>query len=198
VPLVSLRHLLANRTRACAHNPLRRHIDDVEATILTCLVVAFLVVAPVLCIVTGRLADAAGLREQRAEQAWHAVPAVLTQSAAQGLAGQDAAWGAAWVNARWQSPDGTQHRGPIAVGLTAKAGQRVTIWVTGSGQVTHPPLSHGEIMDGIANAAMATAAGTAVLFGIMAAVIRAAVNRRRIAAWTRAWDAVGPSWTSLR
>lgn len=195
---MSLRHLMAIRTRGCARNPLRRRIDDVETAIMTGLVVLFLVVGPLLCIVTGRLADAAGLREQRAEQAWRPVKAVLEQSAAQGLAGQDAAWGAAWVQARWRAPNGRDKSGPIAVGLTAKAGQKVTIWVTDSGQVTHPPLSHGEVLDGIANAAMATAAGVAALFGIVAAVIRAAINRRRMADWTRDWDVVGPRWTSLR
>ena len=195
---MSLRHLLAIRTRGCAHNPLRRRIDDVETAFMTGIVVLFLVVAPLLCVVTGRLADAAGLREQRAESSWRPVQAVLEQSAAQGLAGQDAAWGAAWVKASWRAPDGKQSGGIIAVGLTAKAHQRVTIWVTRSGQVTHPPLSHGEVLDGIANAAMATAAGAAALFGLIAAVIRAGVNRRRMAGWARAWDVVGPRWTSLR
>lgn len=195
---MSIRHLLAIRTGGCARNPLRRHIDDVETAILTGLVVLFLVAAPLLCIFTGRLADAAGLREQRAEQSWRPVHAVLGQNAAEGLAGQDATWGAAWVKASWRAPDGQPKNGVIAVGLTAKAGQKVTIWVTRSGQVTHPPLSHGEVLDGIANAAMATGAGVAALFGLGAAVIRAAVNRRRMAAWTRAWDVVGPRWTSLR
>jgi len=165
---MSLRHLLAIRTRGCARNPLRRRIDNVETTIMTGLIMLCLVVAPLLCIVTGRLADAAGLREQHAEQAWSPVRAVLDQSAAQGLAGQDAAWGAAWVQAHWRTPDGQQHSGAIAVGLTAKANQKVTIWVTESGQVTHPPLSHGEVLDGIANAAMATAAGVAASFAIVA------------------------------
>ena len=195
---MSLRHLLAIRARGCARSPLRRRIDDVETAVVTGLVVLFLVVAPLLCIVTGRLADAAGLREQRAEQAWQPVRAVLQQSAAQGLAGQDAAWGAAWVQARWTAPDGQPRSGPIAVGLTAKVHQKVTIWVTESGQVTHPPLSHGEVLDGIANAAMATAAGVAALFAIVAAAIRAAINRRRMAEWTRDWDVVGPRWTLLR
>ena len=165
---------------------------------MTGLVVLCLVVAPLLCVFTGRLADAAGLREQRAEQTWSPVKAVLEQSAAQGLAGQDATWGAAWVQARWRAPDGQQRSGPIAVGLTAKAKQKVTIWVTQSGQVTHPPLSHGEVLDGIANAAMATAAGVAAFFVIVAAVIRSAINRRRMAGWARDWDVVGPRWTSLR
>jgi len=165
---------------------------------MTGIVVLFLVVAPLACVLTGRLADAAGLREQRAEQAWRSVPAVLQQSAAQGLAGQDEAWGAAWVKARWVAPDGRAKTGIIAVGLTAKAEQKVTIWVTESGQVTQPPLTHGEVLDGIANAAMATAAGVAALFGIGAAVMRASVNRRRMAAWARDWDVVGPTWTSAR
>jgi hypothetical protein len=189
---------MANRTRGCARNPLRRRIDDVEASILTGIVVLFLVVAPLVCVVTGRLADAAGLREQRSEQTWRPAQAILEQSAAQGLAGQDAAWGAAWVRARWDAPDGQQKTGLIAVDLNAKAKEKVTIWVTGSGQVTHPPLSHGEVLDGIANAVMATAAGVAAVFGIGAAVMRAGVNRRRMAAWARDWDVVGPTWTSLR
>src|SRR5262245_23125256 len=195
---MSLRHLLAIRTRGCARNPLRRRIDDVETAIMTGLVVLCLVVGPLLCIFTGRLADAAGLREQRAEQAWSPVQAVLKQGAAQGLAGQDAAWGAAWVEASWHAPDGQERSGPIAVGLTAKANQKVTIWVTESGQVTHPPLSHGEVLEGIANSAMATAAGVAAFFAIVAAVVRSVINRRRMAAWTRDWDVVGPRWTLLR
>ena len=195
---MSLRHLLANRTRGCARNPLRRRIDDVETSIMTGIVVLFLIVAPLLCVFTGRLADAAGLREQRAESSWRPVQAVLVQSAAEGQAAQDAAWGAAWVKADWRAPDGRQTGGVIAVGLTAKAGQRVTIWVTRSGQVTRPPLSHGEVLDGIANAVMATAAGVAALLGLVAAVIRGAANRRRMAAWARDWDVVGPRWTSLR
>jgi hypothetical protein len=195
---MSLRHLLANRTRGCAHNPLRRPIDDVETAIMTGLVLLFLVAAPLLCVFTGRLADAAGVREQRTEAGWRPVTAVLEQGAAQGLAGQDAAWGAAWVDARWQAPDGQLRQGTIAVELTAKAGQKVTIWVTRSGDVTHPPLSHGEVLDGIANAAMATAAGVAAFLALVAAVIRAAVNRRRMAEWARDWDVVGPRWTSLR
>jgi hypothetical protein len=195
---VSLRHLLASRTHGCARNPLRRGVDDVEVAIMTGLVVLFLIAAPLLSIMTGRIADAAGLREQQAERAWHPVQAVLVQNASAGLSSQDGGWGAAWVNARWDIPGGKSRTGIIAVGLNAKAGQRVSIWVTGSGQVTHPPLSHDDVLDGIANAILATVAGLAVLLGIAAAVARAAANRRRMAAWERAWEIIGPRWTSLR
>ena len=165
---------------------------------MTGFVVLFLVVAPLVSIFTGRLADAAGLRAQGAERAWHQVTAVLQESAAQGQIGQDGAWGAAWVGATWKLPDGRPHTGIIAVGLNARAGQRVTIWVTGSGRVTHPPLTRAEVLDGIANAVMATVAAVGVLVGLMAAVVRAMVNRRRMADWARAWAVIGPRWTSLR
>jgi hypothetical protein len=195
---VSLRHPLANRTLGCTRNPLRRRIDDVESAILTGIVVLFLIAAPLLSIMTGRLADAAGLREQSAERAWRPVQAVLEQNASSGLASQDGAWGAAWVKARWDMPDGKQRTGIIGVDLNAKAGQRVPIWVTGSGQVTRPPLSHDEVLDGIANAVLATVVGVGVLLGLAAAVTKAAASRRRMAAWTRAWEVIGPRWTSLR
>jgi hypothetical protein len=198
VPLVSLRHPLANRTRGCARNPLRRRIDDLESAILTGIVVLFLVIAPLLSIVTGRLADAAGLREQASERAWHPVQAVLAQNASAGLSGQDGAWGAAWVKARWDIPGGKQRTGVIAVGLNAKAGQRVAIWVTGSGQVTHPPLSHDEVLDGVANAVLATVVGLGIALTIGLALARSAANRRRMAGWARAWEVIGPRWTSLR
>jgi hypothetical protein len=195
---VSLRHPLANRTHGCARNPLRRRIDDVEAAIMTGLVVLFLIAAPLLSIVTGRIADGAGLREQQAEKAWHQVHAVLEQNASAGLNSQDGGWDAAWVNARWDIPGGKSLTGVIAVGLNAKAGQRVTIWVTGSGQIARPPLSHDDVLDGIANAVLATVAGLAVLLALAAAAARSAANRRRMASWERAWEVIGPRWTSLR
>jgi hypothetical protein len=165
---------------------------------MTGLVVLFLIAAPLLSILTGRIADSAGLREQRAEKSWHPVHAVLEQSASAGLTGQDAGWDAAWVNARWDVPGGGSRTGVIAVALNARAGQRVTVWVTGSGQLTHPPVSHDDVLDGIANAVVATVAGLAVLLAFGAAAARAAASRRRMQAWERDWEVIGPRWTSLR
>jgi ABC-type spermidine/putrescine transport system permease subunit I len=70
--------------------------------------------------------------------------------------------------------------------------------VTGSGQVTHPPLSHDEVLDGVANAVLATVVGLGIALTLALAVARSAANRRRMAAWARAWDVIGPRWTSLR
>ncbi len=166
--------------------------------IITAIVVLFLLAAPLVSILTGRVADAAGLREQRAERSWHQVQAVLEQSASAAAAGQAGAWGAAWVDARWDVPGSRPRTGIIAVGLSARAGQRVTIWVTGSGQVTHPPLTHGDVLDGIANAVLTTVASMGVLLGICVAVVRGGASRRRMAAWARDWEVIEPRWTSLR
>jgi hypothetical protein len=165
---------------------------------MTGLVVFFLIAAPLLSIVTGHLADAAGLREQHAEQAWHTVEATLQQSAAAGMIGQGGGWGASWVKAQWVMPDGTRRNDVIAVGLTAKEGQRVTVWVTGSGQLTRPPLSHGEVLDGIANAVIATVVALGALLGMVAAGAKMVINRRRMTSWAREWELTGPRWTSLR
>lgn len=195
---MSLRRPRPAWPRPGERSPLRRPVDDAERMILLALLAGFLIAAPLLGIVTGRLADAAGLRQQQAERAWRETPAVLAQSAGQGVAGQGEAWGGAWVKASWHAPGGAARTGFIAVGQDARAGQRVTIWVTGSGQVTHPPLSRSDVLDGIANAVLAAVVGVAVLAGLAGAAVRAAMNGRRMAAWGRAWEAIGPRWTSLR
>jgi hypothetical protein len=162
------------------------------------LVVLFVLAAPLLSIMTGRIADTAGLREQRAEHYWHPAQAVLLQSASAGLNSQDGAWDAAWIRARWDIPGGKSRTGVIAVELNAKKGQRVAIWLTRSGQLTEPPLSHDDVLDGVANAVLATVTGLVVLLGLAAVGARAGVNRRRMAAWGRAWEVTEPRWTSLR
>ncbi len=85
-------------------SPFRRRVDDVESAIMSGLLAVFLIAAPVLGVVAGRLADSSGLREQRAEQQWRPVTATLGQSAAQGLIGVDGEWGASFVIASWPRP----------------------------------------------------------------------------------------------
>ena len=180
-------------------SPFRRRVDDVESAIMSGLLVVFLIAAPVLGVVTGRLADSSGLREQRAEQQWRPVTATLGQSAAQGLIGVDGEWGASFVIARWPRPaGGPAETGLLAVSLNAKAGQHLTIWVTGSGQLAHPRLSHGEIAGRVVSAVVATVAGLAVLLAIVAGVVRVIAGRRRLAGWARAWAVVAPSWSPHR
>ena len=86
----------------------------------------------------------------------------------------------------------------VAVALNARAGQRVTVWVTPTGQLTHQPLTRNEVAGRTVMAAVAAPAGLALLLAIAIGVTRVVANRRRLACWAREWEATGPRWSSLR
>jgi len=179
-------------------NPLRRGVDRVEAAALIVLAAAFLVATPLLTLLAVRLVGAAGSAERHAEQRWRQVPAVLEQSAAVGSAGLNGDWEMSFVTAHWIAPDGASRTGLVAVQLNALAGQHVPIWVTRSGQQTHQPLSSSNLSQRAALTAVGVPVGIAVLVTLAATAVHAVANRRRLAGWARAWEATGPSWTSLR
>jgi len=179
-------------------NPLRRYVDRLESAVATGLVVAFLVAAPLLAVVSVQAIGSAAGREQNAERAWREVQVTLTQSGAAGLVGLDGEWDASWVTAKWMAPDGAHVTGRLAVELNARAGQRFTVWVTHTGALTHAPLTTAEVIDREAIAAVCVPAGLALLLWMASWVVRALANHRRMVSWTRAWDAVGPRWSSFR
>jgi hypothetical protein len=186
------------RIVAANDNPLRRYVDKLESAIIASLVVAFLVAAPLLGIFAAREVGIAGERQARAQQAWRPVTAVLQQSASAGLIGLDGEWDTSWVTARWPVPNGGHRSGLVAVGLNARAGQPLQVWVTPAGQLTHPKLTTAQLRDRQVMAALAVVVGLAVVLSIAASVVRVLANRRRMAAWEKAWEAVGPRWSSLR
>jgi hypothetical protein len=193
--MVAQRHARALPAR---QRPLRRRVDAVEAAIMTVLVVVFAVAAPLLAIITGRIADTAALREQRAERSWRQVTAVLKEPASAGLIGLDGEWGAAFVTARWPVPDGGQRTGQVAVPLNARAGQPVREWVTATGQLTRPRLTRGDVLDRVASAAITSAACLAGVLLLVAIAVRAVAGRRRLAGWARAWEAADPRCSRQR
>lgn len=179
-------------------NPLRRPVDKLESAIITGLVVAFLIAAPLLAIFAVRAAGAATASEMRAERDWKPVTVVLRQSAAEGAIGLDGDLDTAWVTAQWTMPGGMQKNGLVPVALNARAGQRMAAWVTPAGQLTPPPLTKADLTDRTATAAVAFPAGLAVVLAIAAGATRVVANRRRAACWGREWEATGPRWSSLR
>jgi hypothetical protein len=178
-------------------NPLRRRVDRIQSAVVAGLVVAFLVAAPLLSIVAVHVTGAAAVREQQAEANWLSRTAVLQESAAAGLVADDGAFDS-WVTASWKMPGGAERSGLVAVDLNARKGQRVTVWVTPAGQLTHPKLTRAQVLEWEATAAIVTPIGLAVLLVVAGGVVRVAANRRRMAGWTQAWAAVGPRWSSLR
>jgi hypothetical protein len=186
------------RSVAGDDNPLRRYVDRLESAVALSLVAAFLVAAPLLAIFAVQTAGTAGAREMAAQSSWRQRPAVLTQSAGAGLIGLDGEWDTSWVTAGWKAPDGVPRHGLVAVELNAKDGQTVLVWVTHTGQLTAPPLTHGAVIERHVIAGIAGPAALAALLSITAWAVRVVANRRRMAGWTKAWESVGPRWTSLR
>ena len=178
-------------------NPLRRRVDRIQSAVVAGLVVAFVVAAPLLSTVAVHVTGAAAAREQQAEAKWLSRTAVLQESAAAGLVADDGAFDS-WVTASWTMPGGAKRSGLVAVDLNARKGQRITVWVTPAGQLTHPKLTRVQVLEWETTAAMVTPIGLAVLLVVTGAVVRIAANRRRMAGWTRAWAATGPRWSSLR
>ncbi len=179
-------------------NPLRRYIDKLESAVVVSLVIGFLVAAPLLAIFAAKVAAATGASEVRAQSTWKPLTVVLTQSAGTGLIGLDGEWDTSWVTASWTAHNGTHHRGLVAVGLNAHAGQRVTLYATPGGQLTPPPLTRSAVVEREAIAAIAVPLGLAVALSITACGVRVVANRRRMASWTKEWEAIGPRWSSLR
>jgi hypothetical protein len=179
-------------------NPLRRHIDKLESAVVASIVIAFLMVAPLVAIFAASVAASTGAREVRAQSSWKPVTAVLTQNAGSGLIGLDGEWDTSWVTASWTAHNGTHHRGLVAVGLNARAGQRVMLFATPAGQLTPPPLTRSAVVEREVMAAIAVPVGLAVLLSITSCGVRVLANRRRLASWTKEWEATGPRWSSLR
>ena len=179
-------------------SPLRRGVDKLQSAVITSLIVAFLIAAPLLAIVAAGAVGAAGTRERNAEKGWQPVPATLEQSAAQGRIGLDGDWETAWVKAQWTMPGGAKKTGLVAVALNAQAGQHLTVYVTPAGQLTREPLTRAEVAERMAMAAVACPLALAVVLAIAIGVTRALANRRRMACWAREWEATGPRWSSLR
>jgi hypothetical protein len=174
--------------------PLGRPVDRTEKTIMRALVATFVVAWLLAGVLAGEAAAAAGIRQEHAERGWRQVPATLLQSAAEG-AGSSPDWGAAWVPARWQSPGGQRRTGLVATGLSARAGQQVPVWVTAAGQLTRPPLTAAGVDDQVCFVVVSVTMGLAVLLAVAALSVRLLCDRRRMAGWQRAWDAVGPLWS---
>lgn len=176
-------------------NPLRRRIDRVEAGMVAGLIMVFLITTPVLVALAGHWTRATGTRQQRAEVSWREVPATVQHSAP---AQRDDSLGMAdtvWKPAQWTAPDGQPRSGWIPVSPRTAAGSTVRVWVNRSGSPTGRPLQRTQLQGRTAVAGVVTAAVLGIVFYLAGGAGRFLLNRRRLAAWDKAWRAVGPRWT---
>jgi hypothetical protein len=179
---------------------LRRRVDRIEAWITGGLIAAFLVGAPLAFIGAGRWVQRGGLREQRAQQSWHQVPAVVLKTAP---AQPQFEFGLPWSTsalelARWVGPGGTDRVGQVPVRAGTPAGRTVQVWVNRSGRPTGPPILPAELLKRVVGVEALTPPALAILLLGVAGLVRWVLDRRRLAGWEAGWASIGPRWTQLR
>jgi hypothetical protein len=180
-------------------NPLRRHLDRVEAALLAAVIAIFLVGAPIAAFAAGQWAGHGAAATARAERAaWHPVRAVILHGVPRP---SDNPYGAVYlvhVPARWTAQDGAVRTGTVTAAAGTPVGAAVTIWTSVRGVPTGPPLNAGQISRQAVLTGLLAVLCLAVLLTVSAFVIRRLLNRRRMAAWDAEWSATGPQWCNYR
>jgi hypothetical protein len=74
----------------------------------------------------------------------------------------------------------------------------VTVWLNTSGRITGPPQRGESAFAAAAVTAMMVLVVTALALLVVLRLIQCFLNRRRLAAWEAAWQAIGPRWTGHR
>jgi hypothetical protein len=172
-------------------NALRRRTDKAGAYGKAALLAAFLIGTPVACTVSGLWTYHSVMTEQRAQQSWHQVQAVVLSS----VPPQDDYYGGvAWTWASWTTA-GHRHEGTIPVNDGTRAGTRVPAWVNAAGQWSGPPLSRSSALLQVADAVVLTPVALVVVLLFLGVTGRYLLNRRRMAGWAADWASVGPQWT---
>ncbi|MEU6660222.1 hypothetical protein [Streptomyces sp. NPDC046821] len=182
-------------------NPLRRATDLAEAWIALAAVLLIVVVAPLIGVATGMLAEGAllhSVQEQRKGRS--EVTATVFQKVAQPPLDPDPETATARdahsrVVADWTAPDGTLHHGTVLATLSnPRAGDRFPLWVNGTGKVVGRPLDSATATTHAVLAGLGTAVAAAGLVEGTRRLIVWRMVRRRYDRWDRAWDKAGPDW----
>ncbi|MEV7074738.1 hypothetical protein ACIQJT_26175 [Streptomyces sp. NPDC091972] len=172
-------------------NPLRRRDDIVEAWIVLAVWTVMALGGTAAGLAATHTADEVFAR-QRAER--FPVGAVLLTDESQRTSAVRPGSGRSLGAVRWKAPDGSVRTDWTLVDTGLRAGSRVMLWQNGQGTlVTAPPSTREAAVEagvvgalaGLALAGAVHAAGT---------LARWRLDRRRVEAWGREWDLVGPQW----
>ena len=117
--------------RTFGRNPLLRSADRLEALVMLVALVASLAAIPVAGVAGAVVYGARDSRYAREAYERHAVMATVTDT---GIAGS----GKTVVHARWPVAAG-EHSGSLDLATTAKAGERIEIWLDKDGNPVAPP-----------------------------------------------------------
>jgi len=175
-------------------NPLRRPSDRIETLFLLIAIVAFVPLAAAATILAAGWIHSAGVAEERAGSTYRPVTAVLVQPAP---AARQVASAWLWAPARWVAY-GRVHTGPVLVARGSQAGTSMQVWVDRHGQLQSPPPTAAQVTARVVLVAVVTPLAVAVGLWLSWRALLQALDRRRMAAWGRAWSVVGPLWTRQR
>lgn len=177
-------------------NPVRRGTDRAEAWTRIGLLVVFLIAAPVTAVIFATWTGASMARQARTQSAAvHLVPAILQRNAPPAARFAGGGSGFSWVPARWTSPGSGSHTGRVEAVDGSHKGGVVQVWTGPDGRLANPPIAHAQIISRVVTVAALTPIGVALVLLTAAGVIHQLLERRRLAAWEAAWDAVEPQWT---
>ncbi|GAA1544068.1 hypothetical protein GCM10009730_61490 [Streptomyces albidochromogenes] len=179
-------------------HPLRRRIDIVEAWVRLALamVLSVGVMTSGAAVVWSVYADG---RTVAADQAasWRQVRAEVVREAPQPDASVGETGRADTVRAvvRWAAPDGSHVQGVALVPSGLQRGQGADVWLDGKGRLTQPPLSEQNVVAGAVTLGVFTAVAGVGVAAAAGLVVRSVADRRRLTAWEREWQQVGPGWS---
>lgn len=185
------------RRLGLAANPLRRGTDRAEAWIRIGLMLVFLLTAPLAVWGAGHWAESAVPTASQAQQAGeHPVSVTLLHNVP---GGNDypsiAAVSFGWVKARWKLPSGALHTGYVEAPTGSQAGSTVQVWLDRSGKPVAPPLLRSQVQGWVFMMAVLAPVLLGLVLLIVMGVTGRILERRRLAAWERAWSTVEPQWT---
>ncbi|MEU6387726.1 hypothetical protein [Streptomyces sp. NPDC046939] len=183
--------------RAARHNPLRRTSDVVEAWAALVLGVLAVLVAPAAGAVSGWAAHQDAQEQVRVqERSRQPVRARLVRDAPDYVPAASGVQATVTypVTVRWVDQRGRTVTAvaPVTAGL--ERGDPTTVWLDRHGDVTAAPWGGGDVWSHTLAAGFLVAAATAGLALTTRLVLRAVLDRRRLAAWEREWSRVEPVW----
>ncbi|MDH6553645.1 hypothetical protein M2164_008056 [Streptomyces sp. SAI-208] len=172
-------------------NPLRRRDDVVEAWIVLVVWAVVVLGGTAVGLVTAHAADDVFAR-QRVDR--HPVHAVLLTDESKHTSAVRTSSDKSLGTVRWTAPDGSVRtdRTPVDTGL--RAGSRLVLWQDGHGRLATAPPSPREAA--VEAGVLGAVAGLGLTGAVHAtgALVRRRLDRRRVEAWGREWDLVGPRW----
>lgn len=182
-------------------NPLRRPTDRVEFWVMAGLLVLLLIGVPVSWLGVGGWVRQGGLAQQRAQESWHPVPAVVIKGDREPpqYMFRLPVNSTSQVLVRWHEPGGKLQTADLAVPAhKAQTGSRIQVWIDSSGRVTGPPLDNSQLTKRVIGAQVLAQVILIALVLCLAGLTRWQLNRRRLADWEAEWATTGPKWSRHR